>query len=297
MSVDSLSTIAPDVARAVADGRRLERDSVRALAAVSDILSLGALADDVRRRRFGASATYVRVHELDLARPDDWTPPPPSAREVRLRGVAGDLASMVAAVTRARDLAGACVLRGYTLDDVVGAGSDPTATARALVAAGLDEVAWVDPGGDAAATIAVVRGGGLGVRVVGSETAPVDRAGWLLDVRALQDAVGGLAAVAPLPRVQNAALPTTGFDDVRAVALARLTIDGHLSIQVDWMRYGPKLAQVALTVGADDLDMVSADDDLSKGTRRAPLEDVRRNIAAAGLVAVERDGRHTHVGA
>ena len=54
-------------------------------------------------------------------------------------------------------------------------------------------------------------------------------------------------------------MPTTGFDDVKRVALARLVVDNIPSIQVDWALYGPKLAQVALTVGADDVDGVSAD--------------------------------------
>jgi 2-iminoacetate synthase ThiH len=48
---------------------------------------------------------------------------------------------------------------------------------------------------------------------------------------------------------------------------------------------------VALTFGADDLDGVSAADDAPEGKRRAPLEDIRRNIEAAGFTAVERDGR------
>jgi 2-iminoacetate synthase ThiH len=60
---------------------------------------------------------------------------------------------------------------------------------------------------------------------------------------------------------------------------------------VDWSLYGPKLAQVALTVGADDIDEVSAADDVSRGRRRAPLEEVRRNIIAAGQEPVERNGR------
>jgi aminodeoxyfutalosine synthase len=63
------------------------------------------------------------------------------------------------------------------------------------------------------------------------------------------------------------------------------------SIQVDWSLYGPKLAQVALTVGADDVDGVSAEDDMSEGARRAPLEEIRRNIVAAGQDPVERNGR------
>ena len=37
--------------------------------------------------------------------------------------------------------------------------------------------------------------------------------------------------------------------------------------------------------------LVAADDDTSRGTRRAPLEEIRRNITAAGLTPAERDGR------
>ena len=36
---------------------------------------------------------------------------------------------------------------------------------------------------------------------------------------------------------------------------------------------------------------VSAEDETTEGRRRAPLEEVRRNIRAAGLEPVERNGR------
>ena len=86
-------------------------------------------------------------------------------------------------------------------------------------------------------------------------------------------------------------MPTTGYDDVKRVALARIIVTNVPSIQVDWALYGPKLAQVALTVGADDVDAVSAEDDESQGRRRAPLEEIQRNIRAASQDPVERNGR------
>ena len=65
---------------------------------------------------------------------------------------------------------------------------------------------------------------------------------------------------------------------------------------MDWPLYGPKLAQVALTMGADDVDAVSPlEGDL--GRRRSPLEEIRGNIKAAGLEAVERNGAFAPVGA
>jgi aminodeoxyfutalosine synthase len=108
-------------------------------------------------------------------------------------------------------------------------------------------------------------------------------------VNDLQLSVGGIRAFAPLPRTSSIAHPSTGYDDVKLIAIARLAANTIDSIQVDWARYGPKLAQVALTMGADDVDSVSAlPGDL--GRRRSPIEEIRANIRAAGLEAIERDG-------
>ena len=73
----------------------------------------------------------------------------------------------------------------------------------------------------------------------------------------LQRTAGGIRAFAPLPRTSSIAHPSTGYDDVKTIATARLLLDNVESIQVDWALYGPKLAQVALTMGADDVDAVS----------------------------------------
>jgi aminodeoxyfutalosine synthase len=70
------------------------------------------------------------------------------------------------------------------------------------------------------------------------------------------------------------------------VALARLAL-GARSIEVDWSLYGPKLAQVALTFGADHLDGISAEENATLGPRRATIEDVERNIKAAGFIPKE----------
>lgn len=286
MSVDTGTTLPAAVVAAVREGRRLTDAEVRAVAASHDILALGALADDVRRARHGAATTYVRVHVLPLGAMDGWTAPPDTAAEVRITGASSDPASLVAAVRVARALAGAAAVRGFELADLWALGG--AALLAELVAAGLSEVATVEPGPDAPAHVAAARAAGLGVRVIGCGAPVTDRASWVLSARALADAAGGLEAIAPLPRQVDVTTPTTGFDDVRAVALARLALDAMPHVQVDWLRHGPKLAQVALTMGADDLDLVRADDDVSKGVRRAPLEEVTRNITAAALVPVER---------
>ena len=97
--------------------------------------------------------------------------------------------------------------------------------------------------------------------------------------------LGGFRVFAPLPRTMSISAPTTGYDDVKQIALARLLAGTSPSIQVDWPLYGPKLAQVALTIGADDVDGVAASDPGVLGTRRSPVEEIRGNIRAAGAGA------------
>lgn len=293
MSVDTGTSIPAAVAEAALAGRRLEAAQVQHLATIRDILALGALADDVRRQRHGTAATFVRVHELDLAAPETWAAPPERAGEVRLTGTALSIEALVEAVRRARTLAGGRALRGGDLTALWSAGG--AALLGALAQAGLDSVARVRPGTEAVAAVRAARAAGLAVQVVGLDRPVDDRAAWLLEVRALVDAVGGVEAVAPLADAVDPSAPTTGFDDARSVALARLALESVPHIQVDWQRHGPKLAQVALTLGADDLDLVSASDDTTRGPRRAPIEELRRNVAAAGLTPLERDGRFGRV--
>ena len=44
--------------------------------------------------------------------------------------------------------------------------------------------------------------------------------------------------------------------------------------------------------GANDVDGIAAVDTLNLGPRRTPLEDIARQIRAAGAVPVERDARY-----
>ncbi len=109
-------------------------------------------------------------------------------------------------------------------------------------------------------------------------------------------ALAHVQAFAPLSRGQQPP-PTTGYRDLRQVALARLLVDNIESIQVDWSLYGPKLAQVALMFGADDIDTVSPYDKPDLGWRRAAREEITRNIQASALTPAERNGRFEILGA
>lgn len=268
-----------------------------AYASSHDIISLGVAADDARRQRHGARATFVRVADVDAA-PGAPITIPPSSGEVR---IVGTPASRAAAVQRVREVvaaAGTTPVSAYSLADLEQLAATEQVPLRALLEelrdAGLELVAQApfDQLRDARLAIEEVNIAGLALARLTIEKLPTaDIPALYRDIAALQYNVGVIKAFAPLPRSINPAVPTTGYDDVRRVALARLFVDNIPSIQVDWALYGPKLAQVALTVGADDLDAVSPLDEAEEGRRRAPLEEIRRNIRAAALEAVERDGR------
>ncbi|MGD9904895.1 MAG: hypothetical protein AB7U83_15630 [Vicinamibacterales bacterium] len=286
VSSDALAELVELVTGALDTGADLPAEALRALATTTDILALGALADDVRRARHGDAATFVRVQVLELGAAAGWGAVADGAAEVRIAGRPTTLDAAVAAVREARALADGRPVRGFWLADLAALGGDAFA---ALAVAGLSGVACVAPSSDVAA-VRAARTAGLAVDVVAADAPEADRVGWLIAARRLAAAVGEIRAIAPLPRRLDPAAPTTGFDDVRTVALARLLVGPVPTVQVDWQAYGPKLAQVALGVGADDLDAVPVVDDPALGPRRAAVEEVRRNIAAAGLAAVERDG-------
>jgi aminodeoxyfutalosine synthase len=293
-----MSTSVPDLAGRLAAGERLDDDAVAALLATTDILILGMLADDARRARHQDRATFVRVFDVAVADGAEMVEVPAGAGEVRLVGTPATLDAAVGSVQRAAAaarLAGA-PLSGFSLADLEAlAAEHGTALADVLgrlKAAGLELVAeapidrLVEPTmAYRAAVLAGLPVARLTVDAVG------DRLALLRRVERLMADVGAIGRFAPLARQWTASSPTTGFDDVKQVALARLLLPGIESIQVDWFRYGPKLAQVALTFGADDLDAVSAEEGAERGPRRTPLEEVRRNIRAASFTPVERNGR------
>jgi aminodeoxyfutalosine synthase len=267
-----------------------------ALASTHYIIHLGMAADDVRRRHHELRTTFVRVADV----PAIGSPPslPPAAGEIRITGVPPGRAAAVARVAEIAAQAGGLPVSGFSLADLEELARREAVPLRALLeelhAAGLELVAEApfDQLQDPRRAVEEVNISGLALaRLTIQQLPSSDVATLYKSVAALQRDVAVVRVFAPLPCAVNPAIPTTGYDDVKRVALARIIVDNIPSIQVDWSRYGPKLAQVALTVGADDVDAVSPYDDLSEGRRRSPLEEIRRNIVAAGQEPVERNGR------
>ena len=90
---------------------------------------------------------------------------------------------------------------------------------------------------------------------------------------------------------------TTGLDDIRMFAVARLMLNNFDHIKAYWMIQGLKVCQVALHFGADDMDGThgSTDEELiyhSSGTQSGQYVDdreFRRLIEQAGYVPVRRN--------
>ena len=277
-------------------------DEARVLLADRNLIAVGARGDDERRRRHGRRTTFVRVFEVHTDAIPQALPASASPGEIRVAGKPQSVASAVASVKAARALAGATPVSAYSLADLLALAGGSTASLTDLVArlaaAGLAIVADapIDLLPDAAAAVRAARDGGVQVpRLTVHQPASGGDLRFVALARDIQASVGGVRAFAPLPRVSSVAQPSTGYDDVKQIAVARLLADNIDSIQVDWALYGPKLAQVALTMGADDVDAVSPlEGDL--GRRRSPIEEIRGNITAAGLDPVERNGLFQGVG-
>ena len=257
-----------------------------------DLIAVGVAGDEVRRRMHGATTTFVRVLEIHVDAPPPALPSGTRAGELRIVGAPGSLDAAVAAVRAAVAVADGVPVTGFSLTDLLSFGP-LEAVAAALSRAGLAAISHlaIDAVENAVQAAHQIHSSGLTVQAITIDSLD-DNARLELCERAreLQGAAGYFKAFAPLPRTLSLTKPTTGYDDVKMVSLARVVVSNVPSIQVDWQLYGPKMAQVALTVGADDIDNVSAVDPGVLGTRRSPLEEIRGNIKSAGLEPVERDG-------
>jgi aminodeoxyfutalosine synthase len=280
----------------VSAGERLGAEDIRQLASTPDILSLGMLADALRRRLHDARVTFVRLATcpFDGSFSDAM---PPAAREIRIGGTPDSLTSAVAAVARAKSVAGERVVSGFswaTIEALAEGGTTVSRVLRSLHEAGLEAIGELALDAVDDLDLALERLVGAGYRQVRLtiDKAPAsERVALLIRASESQERFGCIQAINPLPMALDGLRPTTGYDDVKMVAIARLAAPNIAAVQVDWLRYGPKLAQVALIFGADDIDGVTSSDAAPDGRRRAPIEEVRRNIEAAGLTPVERDGR------
>ena len=284
-----------ELTKKVDAGERLSEQDAVELASSRDIITLGMLAATVRRRLHSNEVTYVRVADLKLDGEAELNVDGKAdAGEVRIFQTPHTLDAAVTIVEKARDAAGATPLSAFCLYELGKLPEGLPVVLPALKKAGLNTItqAPIDRLRDPERALESLADAGLELaRLTVNETLEREWSDVCREVASLQTRLKSIRAFAPLARKMDAAQPTTGYEDVKRVAVARIVADNVDSIQVDWALYGPKLAQVALTFGADDIDSVAAHDDDAQGRRRSPVEEIRRSIHAAGFEPIERDGK------
>ena len=133
-----------------------------------------------------------------------------------------------------------------------------------------------------------------------------DRVHHLGMLRQLQDETAGFTGFVPLPyQPENNGIPVahapSGFDQLRTIAVARLFLDNFDHITAYWVGMGLKMAQVALSYGADDLHGTILEEHIfhMAGARSPQAQSERhfvRAIREAGREPVRRNTFYEPVG-
>src|SRR5438067_301935 len=126
-----------------------------------------------------------------------------------------------------------------------------------------------------------------------------DRVDHLMRLRTLQDETGGFQTFIPLAfHPDNTPLEhlpkTTGMLDIKQIAVSRLLLDNFPHIKAYWQMLTPKIAQIALRFGADDLDGTVIEEKIYHDAGATTPQGMRRQelvrlIREAGREPVERD--------
>jgi aminodeoxyfutalosine synthase len=150
---------------------------------------------------------------------------------------------------------------------------------------------------------------GLGIRsnctmLYGHVETIEDRIEHLDMLRRLQDETGGFLAYIPLAyhpdhnelgrALGREGTATSGFDDLRNLAVGRLFLDNIPHIKTHWIMVTPFLSQTALHFGVDDLEGTVVREKIyhEAGAHTAQamsLDEILRLIRGAGKVPAERD--------
>ena len=134
---------------------------------------------------------------------------------------------------------------------------------------------------------------------------PEDRVDHLIRLRRLQDETGGFVTFIPLAfHPDNTPLhhipKTTGFDDLKNIAVSRLMLDNIPHIKAYWVMMTEAMAQISQRFGSDDLDGTIVEEKIyhdagSDSPQETTVAELRRLIEGAGRVPIERDTLYNEV--
>jgi aminodeoxyfutalosine synthase len=121
----------------------------------------------------------------------------------------------------------------------------------------------------------------------------------LTRLRALQDETNGFVTFIPLAfHPAHTALShlstTSGFDDLKQIAISRLMLDNIPHIKAYWIMMTPSVAQIAQRFGANDIDGTVVEEKIYHDAGATTAQHLRRQdllrlIREAGREPVERD--------
>ncbi|MFO0803350.1 MAG: aminofutalosine synthase MqnE [Gemmataceae bacterium] len=135
---------------------------------------------------------------------------------------------------------------------------------------------------------------------------PEHRLDHMLRLRELQDITGGFQTFIPLAfhpenNTLGASIPKpSGMMDLKMMAISRLMLDNFPHIKAYWQMLGVKIAQVAQSYGADDIDGTVVHETIyhaagSDSPQELGVAELRRLIEEAGREPVERDTLYCEV--
>jgi aminodeoxyfutalosine synthase len=131
-----------------------------------------------------------------------------------------------------------------------------------------------------------------------------DRVEHLSMLRDLQDETGGFLAFIPLAyhpddnelgaQLGRQGTSTTGFDDLRNLAVGRLFLDNFSHIKSHWIMVSPALTQISLAFGVNDIEGTVIREKIyhavgAQTQQAMTLDELLRLIRGAGKVPAERD--------
>ncbi|WP_309493365.1 5-amino-6-(D-ribitylamino)uracil--L-tyrosine 4-hydroxyphenyl transferase CofH [Candidatus Hecatella orcuttiae] len=137
----------------------------------------------------------------------------------------------------------------------------------------------------------------------GHVESPIHQARHLAVVREVQKKTRGFTEFIPLTfipwktalfREGDSKAGATGAEDLRMYAVSRLMLAGWVdNIQVSWVKLGPKLAQVALNAGANDLGGTLMEENISRAAGASSgqcllPEEMERMIRDLGRIPAQR---------
>ncbi|AEG59828.1 Radical SAM domain protein [Desulforamulus ruminis DSM 2154] len=117
----------------------------------------------------------------------------------------------------------------------------------------------------------------------------------MIRVREAQDQTGGFTAFIPWSfqpkNTQLGGETASGVDYLKTLAIARLMLDNVRNIQASWVTQGAKIAQVALSFGANDFGSTMLEENVVRAagvTYRVALKEILQCIRQAGFKPAQR---------